>query len=76
MIQISHTRFILSFAGLIGVSEIPRTGRGRAISPQARYSTILPYPNDLPWGSEIDEFIDSLYDKVVTHIDALGDCTT
>lgn len=50
---------MLSLAGVISVFEIPRTGRGCEISPQAEYSTILPYPNDLPWRSEMDEFIDS-----------------
>lgn len=50
---------MLSSAGVISVFEIPRTGRGREITPQAEYSTILPYPNDLPWRSAIDELIDS-----------------
>jgi hypothetical protein len=45
---------MLSPAGVISIFEVPRTGRGRDTSPQAKYSTILPYPNDLPWGSEID----------------------
>lgn len=34
-------------------------------------SWVLPYPNDLPWRSEINEFIDPWYDKVITHMVAL-----
>jgi hypothetical protein len=60
MTQKSHRRFVLSLASLIIIFEIPRTGRGRDIPPQAKYPTILPQPDDLPRRSEIDELVNSM----------------